>query len=149
MRFQRISAEDSERVFVVFKNVSTETMSPGYSTVWDTTTADGVRATKPATATLSLFNGVVRGGRGNKTSVQVNDFGEAQAYGFCANAQILNNTSAAGSPAAGDILVPTNAQWYLSRNAASDGKSGFVFSATAVATGTAIAVTSGVFIRAL
>lgn len=149
MRFQRINAEDSEKVFTVIKNVSTETLSLGYSVVWDTGTADGVRVTKPATATLSLFTGIVRGGRGNKTNIQVNDFGEVQVYGYCANALILNNTSAAGSAAAGNILLPTNAQWYLSGPTASDGKSGFAFSATAVATGTGAAVTSSVFLRAL
>lgn len=149
MRFQRINAEDADRVFVAIKNVSTETLSKGYTVVWDTTTPDGVRVTKPATATLSLFAGVITGARGNATTILVNGFGEAQAYGYLGNAQIINNTSAAGSPAAGDILIPTNAQWYLTRSAASDGKTGFVFSATAVATGTTVAVTSSVFIRAL
>jgi hypothetical protein len=53
------------------------------------------------------------------------NYGIAQAYGYRQSAFVTNDTSQA--IAAGDILIPVNAQNYLARSAASDGKSGFVY----------------------
>ena len=61
---------------------------------------------------------------------------------------MTNDTSQA--IAAGDILIPVNAQWYLARSAASDGKSGFIYAGEAFATATTpAAANKKVFVRAL
>ena len=61
---------------------------------------------------------------------------------------VTNDTSV--SILAGDILVPVNAQNYLGRSAASDGKTGFVYAAAAFNTATTPAAASTkVFLRCL
>lgn len=143
MMFQRINRDDAEKVFIAVYNVAGATMTAGYAMVVDiTTSVDGVRMSKPATATLSLFVGVAH------RDIADSAYGLAQAYGYRASAYVTNDASVA--VAAGDILIPVNAQWYLGRSGASDGKSGFIIAAEAVATGTTpAAAQKKVFIRAL
>jgi len=142
MLFQRVNREDAERVFIIGYNVSAATITAGYAAQYDTSTADGVRVTKPATATLGLFIGVA-----NK-DIADSAYGLFQAYGYRASAYITNDTSQA--VAAGDILLPVNAQWYLDRSGASDGISGFVHAGQSFATATTpAAANKKVFIRAL
>lgn len=126
--FQRINRSDAETVFAIFYNVMGATITANYAAVWDTSTADGVRVTKPATATLSLFVGLA-----NK-DIADSSYGLFQNYGYRSSAFVTNDTSQA--IAAGDILIPVNAQNYLGRSAASDGKSGFVYAGAAFATAT-------------
>ena len=112
--------------------------------MWDGSSPDGVRVTKPATATLSLFVGLAN------ADIADSSYGLFQVYGYKSQAYLTNDTSTA--VAIGDILVPVNAQWYLDYSAASDGKSGFVYAGQTYATATAGAVTAAnkkVFIRAL
>jgi hypothetical protein len=143
MQFQGINREDAERVFQVAFNVAGATMTAGYPAVWDiSASVDGVRVTKPATATLSLFVGVA------VEDIVDSAYGKFQCYGYRTQANVTNDTS--NAIAAGDILIPVNAQFYLSRSAASDGKSGFVYAAEAFATATTpAAANKKVFIRAL
>ena len=143
MMFQRINREDAEKVFVAVYNVAGATITANYPMVWDiSTSVDGVRVSKPATATLSLLVGVAH------RDIADSAYGLAQAYGYRASGYMSNDASVA--VAAGDILIPVNAQWYLARSGASDGKSGFIFAAEAFATGTTpAATTKKVFIRAL
>jgi len=97
---------------------------------------------KPATATLSLFIGVA-----NK-DIADSAYGLFQVYGYRASAFVTNDTSQA--IAAGDVLIPVNAQWYTVRTSASDGKSGFLYAGEAFATATTpAAANKKVFIRAL
>ena len=120
MQFQRINLSSAERVFQIVYNVSGATVTANYPVVWDqSSTADGVRVTKPATANLSLFMGIATGDIADST------YGKVQCYGYRASAFITTDTSQAVNN--GDILIPVNAQWYLTRSAASDGKSGFVY----------------------
>lgn len=142
MLFQRVNREDAERVFVIGYNVSAATITAGYAAVYDTSTADGVRVTKPATATLGLLVGIA-----NK-DIADSAYGLFQVEGYRASAYVTNDTSVA--IAAGDILIPVNAQWYLARSGASDGKSGFVHAGQAFATATTpAAANKKAFIRAL
>lgn len=142
MLLQRINREDAERVFIIGYNVAAATITAGYPAVWDISTADGLRVSKPATATLSLFVGVAL------LDIADSSYGKFQAYGYKQSALVTNDTSVA--VAAGDILIPVNAQWYLGRSAASDGKSGFIYAAEAFATATTpAAANKKVFIRAL
>lgn len=144
MLFQRINREDAERVFSVFYNVAGATITAGYPAVWDivATQMDGVRVSKPATATLSLLVGLA------SRDIADSAYGLFQQYGYKTQGFVTNDTSAA--VAAGDILIPVNAQWYLAKSAAGDGKSGFVYAAEAFATATTpAAAQKKVFLRAL
>lgn len=140
--FQRINRSDAEQVFAAVYNVTGATVTAGYSIVLDTSTFDGIRVTKPATATLSLLVGVA-----NK-DIADSSYGIAQVYGYRQSAFVTNDTSQA--IAAGDILIPVNAQHYLTRSAASDGKSGFAIAGQSFATATApAAAQKNVFLRGL
>lgn len=142
MLFQRINRSDAETIFVIYYNVEGATITANYPAVWDTSTADGVRVTKPATATLSLFVGLA-----NK-DIADSSYGLFQNYGYRSSGFVTNDTAQA--IAAGDILIPVNAQNYLVRSAASDGKSGFVYAGQSFATATTpAAANQKVFIRAL
>lgn len=142
MLFQRINRSDPERVFSIFYNVAGATQTGGDVTVWDTSTSDGVRITKPATATLSLMVGVIN------ADIADSSYGLVQQYGYRSQALITNDTS--NAIAAGDILIPVNAQRYLARSAASDGKTGFIFAGESFATATTpAAALKKAFIRAL
>lgn len=142
MMFQRVQREDPERIISVVYNVSGATITAGYPSCWDTSTADGLRVSKPATANLSSLVGIAI------DSIADSQYGRVQMYGYKASALITNNTSVA--VAAGDILIPVDAQWYLARSGAADGKSGFVIAAEAFATATTpAAANKKVFIRSL
>ena len=128
MQIQRVNRTDPEKVTMRVYNVSAATITAGYPAVWDTSTADGIRVTKPATANLSLLVGIA------DESIVDSAYGDVLAVGYRSAVYVTNDTSVA--VAAGDILIPVNAQWYLARSAASDGKSGFVFAGEAFATAT-------------
>lgn len=143
MLLQRINRTDAEKVFQVGYNVSGGTNSSGIAIVWDiSASVDGIRNTQPVTATLSLLVGA--------TAEQISNssYGRIQSYGLNTQVYVTNDTSQA--IAAGDILIPVNAQNYFARSAASDGKSGFCYAAAAVSTATtpAAAVTK-VLLRCL
>lgn len=142
MLFQRINRDDAEKVFAIYYNVAGATITANYPAVWDISTADGVRVSKPATATLSLFVGIAN------RDIADSAYGLFQVHGYRASGYMTNDTSQA--IAAGDILIPVNAQWYAARSAASDGKSGFIYAGEAFATAaTPAAANKKVFIRAL
>lgn len=141
MLFQRINRTDAEKVFALFQNVAGATVSYGASVVLDSSTADGVKVKTPATATLSLLVGVAA------EAIADSAYGKVQVYGFMASGVVINHTST--PVAAGDILIPVDAVRYLARSAASDGKTGFVIAAAAVATGSATTVNANIFIRCL
>lgn len=143
MWFQRINREDAEKVFASVYNVAGATVTGNYPVVWDiTSSVDGLRVSKPATATLSLFVGVAT------ADIVDSAYGKVQVYGYRSSAFITNDTS--NAIAAGDILIPVNAQWHLARSAASDGKTGFIYAAEAYATATTpSAANKKVLIRAL
>jgi hypothetical protein len=142
MLFQRVNRTDAEKVFIIVQNVSAATVTAGYSVVWDGTAPDGVRVSKPASATLSLFVGIAN------SDIADSSYGLVQVYGYKSQAYLTNDTSTA--VAIGDILVPVNAQWYLDYSAASDGKSGFVYAGQTFGTQTTpAALNKKVFIRAL
>ena len=142
MLFQRINRSDAERVFSIFYNVAGASITAGYNAVWDISSPDGVAVSKPATATLSCIVGIA------VETVADSAYGKFQVYGYRSQAYLTNDTSQA--VAAGDIMIPVNAQWYLDWSAASDGKSGFVYAAEAFATATTpAAANKKAFIRAL
>lgn len=142
MLIPHVVQTEADKVFVNILNNQAAALSDGDVVVWNTSTPDGVRTTQAVTATLSLFVGIADG------SVAASAYGLAQAYGYKSAALVTDTTNQA--IAAGDILIPVNAKDYLARSAASDGKTGFVFAAAAVATATTpSASTKGVFIRAL
>ena len=142
MIFQRINKASAEKVFCIVYNVAGATVTANYAVVWDTATSDGIRVTKPATATRSLFVGLA-----NK-DIADSAYGLVQAYGYRASAYTTNDTSQA--IAAGDILIPTNAAHYLSWSAVADGKTGFILAGEAFVTAaTPAAANKKCFIRAL
>jgi hypothetical protein len=120
MQFARINLSSAERVFQIVYNTAGATVTANYPVVWDqSSTADGVRVTKPATANLSLLVGIAT------ADITDSTYGKVQCYGYRSSAFITTDTSQAVNN--GDILIPVNNQWYLTRSAASDGKSGFVY----------------------
>jgi hypothetical protein len=142
MQFQRINRSDAERVFSVFYNVSGATITANYPAVWDITAPDGVAVSKPATATLSLIVGIAT------EAIADSQYGKFQTYGYRSSGFMTNSTQT--PVVAGDIMIPVDAQWYLNRSAASDGKSGFIYAAEAFATAaTPAAVNKKIFIRCL
>lgn len=145
MLFQRIARDDNEKVFAIFYNVAGATITAGYPACWDTATADGIRVTKPATANLSLVVGIA------VDSIADSAYGKFQVYGYKASGWVINAT--AQTLAAGNILVPVDAQWYLNYSAASDGKSGFILAGESYASVTqttlSAAANKKVFIRCL
>lgn len=142
MLFQRINRADAEQVYAAVYNVMGAVITAGYGCVLDTSTFDGLRVTKPATATLSLLFGVAN------QAIADSAYGIAQIYGFRQSAFVTNDTSQAIS--AGDILIPVNAQNYFKWSAASDGKSGFVIAGQSFATATTpAAANKNVFLRCL
>src|SRR5919109_1181178 len=106
MIWQRINREDAERIFAIFQNVAGATITKGYVATFDVTATqiDGVRVTKPATATLSLVAGVAA------TDITNSSYGLFQVYGYCQTASVTNGTAGGTDVAAGDILIPVNAQ---------------------------------------
>ena len=133
---------EADKVFVNFLNKQAATVQAGDIIAWDSSTADGVRATQPVSATLSLFAGVV------DADTAVDAYGLAQVYGYRSCALLTNDTSV--SVLAGDILVPVTATDRLARSAASDGKTGFIYAGEAYNTNTTpVAALKKVFIRAL
>jgi hypothetical protein len=133
---------EADKVFINFLNVQAVTVQAGDAVAWDTGTSDGVRATQPLTATLSLFMGIC------DSDTPASSYGLAQVYGYRSQALITNDTSV--SVLAGDILVPVTATDRLARSAASDGKTGFLFAGEIYATNTTpVAALKKVFIRAL
>jgi hypothetical protein len=143
MMLAHVVQTEADKVFVNFLNVQAVVVQAGDSVVWDISAPDGVRASQPATATLSLFVGVV------DADTAISAYGLAQAYGYRAlGALLTNDTSVA--VAAGDILIPVNAQDRVARSGAGDGKSGFLFAGEAYATNTTpVAALKKVFVRAL
>ena len=143
MIFQRINRSDAEAVFAIFYNVAGAQITANYPAVFDISASiDGVRVSKPATATLSCLVGVAT------ADIADSSYGKFQVYGYRSSAFVTNDTSQA--IAAGDILIPVNAQWYLTRSAASDGKSGFLYAGEAFATATTpAAANKKVLIRGL
>lgn len=147
MLFQKVNRSDADKVFVVVQNVSAATITAGYPCVYDVTSPDGVRVSQPATATLSCFVGIA------VSDIADSAYGLVQAYGYKSQAYLTNDTSVA--VAAGDLLVPTNGQWYLSRAAAGNGTvvgGALLMAAQSFVTATAGAVAAAnkkVFIRAL
>ncbi len=144
MQFPRLNREDPEKVLIIVQNVSGATIVAGYSAVWDISAPDGVRVSKPATATLSLFAGIA------DADIVDQAFGLLQAFGYRSAGYVINGVTAV---AAGDILVPVDAVWSLVRSAAGDGKTGFVYAGEAIASVTqttlSTAANKKVFIRAL
>lgn len=142
MLIPHVVQTEADKVFVNSLNVQAVQADAGDAVVWDTGTPDGVRATQPVTATLSLLMGIV------DTNIAASAYGLVQAYGFRNGALVTNDTSTA--IAAGDILIPVNAQDRLVRSAAGDGKTGFVFAGEAYATNTTpVAALKKVFLRCL
>lgn len=145
MIFQRINLSDAEVVFSVAYNVAGATVTAGYAVVWDTSTADGIRVTKPATAVFSLLQGLAN------ADIADSAYGKVQVYGYRASGYVTNDTSVA--IVAGDQLVPVDGQWHLTRQAAGNAAlvgGGLVYAGEAFATNaTPAAVNQKVFIRTL
>lgn len=135
-------------MYVVVYNASGGAFTVGQATVWDCgTSADGIRVTTPATATLSAFAGLCTAGIANGA------YGTVQVYGYCSTASVKPDITTA--LAAGKIMLPVDATADLSCAgsgglAAADGKTGFIIAMqtnTTMTTPTASA--HKVFIRAL
>ena len=148
MLFQRVNRTDAEKVFVVVYNASGGAFTTGQAMVWDCgTSADGIRVTTPATATLSAFAGLASAGIANGA------YGLAQVYGYTASASVKPDVTTA--LVAGNIFLPVNASADLSCDAAagvdaSDGKTGFIIAMqTNTTMTTPVASSHKVFIRAL
>jgi hypothetical protein len=142
MLFQRINRSDAECVFSIVYNVASATITAGYPAVWDITTPDGVRVSQPATNTLSLLVGIAT------ADILDSAYGKLQVYGYKASGWTYNNQTTA--IAAGDVLIPVNSAWHLTRSSASTGLSGLVMAAESYATmTTSITANKKIFIRCL
>ena len=126
MMFPAVVGDDQAVVgFARVKNASGVAEALGEAVVWDISAPDGVRVSKPATATLSLLVGVLI------QALAANAYGLVQTYGYNLYALVTNHATQA--IAAGDCLVPVAAATHFAFSATGDGKSGFVYAAEAVA----------------
>jgi len=148
MLFQRVNRTDAEKVFVVVYNASGGAFTTGQAMVYDCgTSADGIRVTTPATATLSAFAGLAAAGIANGA------YGLAQVFGYTASASVKPDVTTA--LAAGKIMLPVDSSADLSCAgtggiAAADGKTGFMIAMqTNTTMTTPVASAHKVFIRAL
>lgn len=144
MIFHAFQREDDDAVFTVVRNVSGDTLSAGYPVVWDSgASADGVRVTKSAATTLSLFRGIVA------ESILDSAYGKVQVHGYFADASVINDISVAH--AAGTVLKVASAAYYLEDAVETGaGTEGFVYALEAFTTATTpSASTKNVLIRAL
>lgn len=144
MMIPHVVNTEPDKVFVNVLNVQAVTVQAGDVVAWDTSTPDGVRATQPVTATLSLFVGIC------DADIAASAYGLVQVYGYRAAALVTNDTSV--TVAAGDILIPVTATDRLTRSTnAVAGASGFVYAGEAYAANTSVvaAALKKVFIRAL
>lgn len=143
MLFKRISRASPEVVFVVAKNAAGATITQGYAANWDTgASADGIRITQSATASLQAFAGIA------DADIANGDYGLIQVYGYRSSVRIYSST---GSSAAGDNLGTVNAQWGLTP-AASVGTSkafGFLCAAVAGSSSSQYLTNAAAFIRGL
>jgi hypothetical protein len=104
MIWQRVNRSDPEKIFIVVQNVHAGTMTAGYSCVWDISAPDGVRVSQAVTATLGAYAGIA------DADIAQNAYGLIQVYGYRTSAYLYSST---GTSAAGDILIPSNAEWGL------------------------------------
>lgn len=148
MIFQRINRTDAEKVFVVVYNASGGNFTVGQTMVWDCgVSADGIRVTTPAAATLSAFAGLAQAAIANGA------YGLAQVYGYSSTASVKPDVTTA--LAAGKILIPKDGSADLSCDgaagiASADGKTGFIIAMQTNTTMTTPAASAHkVFIRAL
>lgn len=141
MIFNAFQRDDDDAVFTVVRNVSGGARAIGDTVVWDiSASVDGVRVTVPITATLSLFRGVL------VEALADSGYGKCQVHGYN-SAAAVQDTSV--TIAAGNILIPVSGADALTFSTASDGLTGFVYAAEAVAADTSAEVLAGVLIRAL
>jgi hypothetical protein len=147
MLFRRIKRSGADSIFSIVYNVAAATITAGYPCVLNVSSPDGVSVSKPAAATLSLLLGVA------VKNILDSSYGKIQVYGYKASVYVTNQDSADTAMvdiAAGDILIPVDAQWYLTRSGASDGKTGFICAAeTIVSAGVPAAANHKCFIRCL
>jgi hypothetical protein len=144
MLFQKINREDAEKIFSMFYNVAGATITANYPAVWDIVAPDGVRVSKPATATLGLFVGIANG------NILDSTYGLFQQYGYRQSAFVTNNETTAIT--AGNPLKLVAAQWYLTGVTVGEGLGGMIYAAETYATATTTLVAAAmkkVFIRAL
>lgn len=143
MLFKRISRENPEQIFGIFKNVSGSTITAGYSCVLDVgASADGVRITQASSTDLQAYAGVA------DADITDNSFGRVLCYGFYETVYIY---SSAGSSVAGDELTVVADEWGVTPQATSgDAKSfGFLCEAVSGSSSSQYHTTAKAFIRAL
>ncbi len=142
MKFATVTNTEADKLWVNVYNTQASALDEGDAIVWSTSSPDGVRTMQPTSATLSLLVGIV------DDTIAASGYGLAQSYGYRGTALVTNATNS--SIAAGNILVPVNAQDYLAYSAASDGKTGFVFAGEAFASNaTPGAVKKKVFLKCM
>jgi hypothetical protein len=104
MWFQGINRSDADKVFRNIQYIySTAASVVGQAVSYDVGTFDGVRATRPATANLSVPAGII------DAVIAVDDYGPIQIWGPNANA-LVDGTTGLG---AGDPLAITNGSFNL------------------------------------
>lgn len=123
MEQYRNTVGEHELHMFVAKNTSGSTRARGSAVVWKGYDTPG-EITQPVSASAGRIAGVVWADIPDVTPGHVVRFGFVYAL-------VLNSTSQAISM--DDILIPLAGQDYLVRQGASDGKSGFIFAAEAVA----------------
>ena len=144
MIFHAFQREDDDAVFTVARNVSGDAWVAGYPVVWDSSaSADGVRCTKSAATTLSLFRGIVA------EAIADSAYGKVQVNGFFTDASVISDISV--PHAAGTVLAVASAAYYLEDAVETGaGTEGFVYALEAFTTATTpAAAAKNVLIRAL
>lgn len=112
--------------YVRVKNASGGALAKGDAVSLETGTLDGVRVSKVAANTLTLFVGVLM------KALADGEVGTAQSYGLCSAAYVTNDYSQAIT--IGDVLTVVSTKTHLARSAAGTAAgTGWAFAAEAVA----------------
>ena len=111
MLLKQLNREDAERVYVSAQNVSGATMSNGVFVCWDwrNSTSHGNAVIQPTTSTLGLFAGVLAHNAPSYADLPSNSYGLVQVYGL--HGSCTYNLAGTSVSAAGQYLIPVNAQW--------------------------------------
>lgn len=146
MQLGIVNRSNAENVFINVKNGFATTLTTGYVACFDFKgDTTGVTVSQPQTGTNSCWYAVA--------GVAVEDiaaggYGRLRAYGI-GNTYVSTEASSNADIEIGQVIGIKTAQWYLTSDGLSDGKTGATFVAAQRIVSGVLSATNKVFIRAL
>jgi len=122
MEIQGLNREDSDKVFIAFRNVDgggSITANANVCIAVDGNSVNGNNATHPAAVSLKSWIGIA------DATVAINGYGRSQALGYRDSVKISNETTSI-TITAGDALIPIAGSVGLSSGGFNNGKYGII-----------------------